>query len=79
MNEAELEAGLAETPRYRYAERVGKQLFVAGQVPHDSEGQFGPRGPAGAAMPEQSENAAVRPRLPRVSDSSNRRLRYRQP
>lgn len=37
MNEAEREAGLAETPGYRYAEAVGDELFVAGQVPHDAD------------------------------------------
>lgn len=35
MNEAEVQAGLSQTPNYRYAERVGDQLFVAGQVPQD--------------------------------------------
>ena len=40
MNEDERSAGLAETPGYRYAEVVGTQLFVAGQVPHDSEGRL---------------------------------------
>jgi enamine deaminase RidA (YjgF/YER057c/UK114 family) len=38
MNEREYEAGLAPTPGYRYAERVGAQLFVAGQVPVDGTG-----------------------------------------
>jgi 2-iminobutanoate/2-iminopropanoate deaminase len=38
MNEREIEAGLAQTPGYRYADRVGDQLYVAGQVPHDHEG-----------------------------------------
>jgi len=28
--------GLPSTSNYRYAKRVGNQLFVAGQVPHDS-------------------------------------------
>src|ERR1700741_2095083 len=37
MNEAEIAAGLAPTSNYRYAERVGNRLFVAGQVPVDSE------------------------------------------
>lgn len=37
MNEREFEAGLARTSDYRYAERVGTQLFVAGQVPHDRD------------------------------------------
>lgn len=40
MNEAEIAAGLAQTPSYRYAERVGRQLFVAGQVPRDSKGDL---------------------------------------
>jgi enamine deaminase RidA (YjgF/YER057c/UK114 family) len=40
MNEAERAAGLAETPKYKYAERVGNQLFVAGQVPHDADGRL---------------------------------------
>ena len=40
MNEVEQEAGLAKTPGYRYATEVGKQLFIAGQVPHDSDGQL---------------------------------------
>ena len=37
MNEREIEAGLAKTANYRYAEQVGTQLFVAGQVPHDRD------------------------------------------
>lgn len=38
MNEAEIAAGLAPTSNYRYADRVGDQLFVAGQVPLDAAG-----------------------------------------
>lgn len=38
MNDAELEAGLAPTPSYRYADKVGNRLFVAGQVPLDQNG-----------------------------------------
>ena len=37
-NEREEAAGLAPTPGYRYAEVVGRELFVAGQVPRDREG-----------------------------------------
>jgi enamine deaminase RidA (YjgF/YER057c/UK114 family) len=37
MNEGEVGAGLAQTPNYRYADRVGGRLFVAGQVPRDAE------------------------------------------
>ena len=38
LNEREEAAGLARTPGYRYAEVVGRELFVAGQVPHDRDG-----------------------------------------
>ncbi len=38
MNEDELAAGLAATPMYRYADTVGDELFVAGQVPLDARG-----------------------------------------
>ncbi|MEO1060166.1 MAG: RidA family protein [Actinomycetota bacterium] len=38
MNDAELEAGLAPTPGYRYADAVGDHLYVAGQVPFDAAG-----------------------------------------
>jgi enamine deaminase RidA (YjgF/YER057c/UK114 family) len=40
MNEGEVSAGLAQTPNYRYADRVGGRLFVAGQVPRDGTGQL---------------------------------------
>ncbi|MEO6293415.1 MAG: RidA family protein [Burkholderiaceae bacterium] len=40
MNEAEIAAGLPATPQYQYAQRVGDQLFVAGQVPHNPQGQL---------------------------------------
>ena len=47
MNEIEIAAGLSPTPGYRYATRVGDQLFVAGQVPHDTHGNIaGPGEPA---------------------------------
>ena len=38
MNEIEIAAGLSPTPGYRYATRVGDQLFVGGQVPHEANG-----------------------------------------
>jgi enamine deaminase RidA (YjgF/YER057c/UK114 family) len=51
MNEAELNAGLAATPQYRYADRLGNQLFVAGQVPLDSHGHLvGPQDPGAQAL-----------------------------
>lgn len=37
MNDSEAQAGLAPTASYQYAQQVGPQLFVAGQVPHDSD------------------------------------------
>jgi enamine deaminase RidA (YjgF/YER057c/UK114 family) len=40
MNEAETAAGLPETSHYRYAQRVGDQLFVAGQVPQAADGSI---------------------------------------
>ena len=39
-NAAELAAGLAPTRGYRYADQVGDQLLVAGQVPLDSDGDL---------------------------------------
>ncbi len=40
MNADELEAGLAPTPMYRYADVVGNELFVAGQVPLGGDGEL---------------------------------------
>ena len=40
MNTLEIQAGLAATPGYRYAESIGNQLFVAGQVPQDGNGNL---------------------------------------
>jgi enamine deaminase RidA (YjgF/YER057c/UK114 family) len=40
MNEDEISAGLSQTSNYRYAERVGGRLFVAGQVPRDANAQL---------------------------------------
>jgi enamine deaminase RidA (YjgF/YER057c/UK114 family) len=50
MNEIEIAAGLSQTPGYRYATRVGDELFVAGQVPLGGDGSIvGPDDPAGQA------------------------------
>lgn len=38
VNDAEVSAGMAPTPGYRYADRAGDRLFVAGQVPLDRNG-----------------------------------------
>ena len=40
MNEKEIEAGLPQTPGYRYAKLRGEQLHIAGQVPNDSSGEL---------------------------------------
>lgn len=40
INAAEVAAGLAATPGYRYADRVGDRLSVAGQVPLDGTGEL---------------------------------------
>lgn len=40
MNELELAAGLPPTPQYQYTQQIGNQLFVAGQVPHDTSGRL---------------------------------------
>jgi enamine deaminase RidA (YjgF/YER057c/UK114 family) len=40
MNEAESAAGLPTTSQYQYAQRVGNQLFVAGQVPQAADGSI---------------------------------------
>ena len=37
MNDGEIAAGLPQTSNYRYADRVGGRLFVAGQVPVDAD------------------------------------------
>ena len=51
MNDDELEAGLSQTPGYRYADVVGDRLFVAGQVPLDADGRLvGPENPARQAV-----------------------------
>ncbi len=48
MNENEIAAGLAPTANYRYADVVGDQLFVAGQVPHDRDGNLVGKGEPGS-------------------------------
>lgn len=40
MNQREEAVGLPQTANYQYAKRVGAQLFVAGQVPHDANAQL---------------------------------------
>ncbi|WP_082485913.1 MULTISPECIES: RidA family protein [unclassified Acidovorax] len=40
MNEAEIASGLPSTPHYKYAQQVGSQLFLAGQVPQAADGSI---------------------------------------
>lgn len=40
MNETEIDAGLAPTPHYRYADVLGDRLFLAGQVPRNTDGDL---------------------------------------
>lgn len=54
MNDAEQRAGLAPTPGYRYADVVGKRLYVAGQVPNDADGRL-----IGAADPGAQARACL--------------------
>jgi enamine deaminase RidA (YjgF/YER057c/UK114 family) len=56
MNEAERNAGLAPTPGYRYADVVGDELFLAGQVPHDADGTIVGIGDAHAQAERCLEN-----------------------
>lgn len=48
MNETEIAAGLPSTPNYQYAQRVGSQLFLAGQVPQATDGSIVAPGDPGA-------------------------------
>jgi enamine deaminase RidA (YjgF/YER057c/UK114 family) len=63
MNEAETAAGLPVTPHYRYAQRVGDQLFVAGQVPQAADGSIvapgEPRAQASQCLANLSKVLAV--------------------
>jgi enamine deaminase RidA (YjgF/YER057c/UK114 family) len=51
MNDPELAAGLPASPGYRYADVVGDELFVAGQVPLDGSAELvGPNDPRAQAV-----------------------------
>lgn len=58
MNELETEAGLPATVNYRYAELVGDELFVAGQVPHDGQRQIVGNGDPAAQATQCLDNLA---------------------
>ena len=59
MNDEEVAAGLAPTPGYRYADRVGDQLHVSGQVPLDAEGLLVGRGDPASQARACLDNLAV--------------------
>lgn len=59
MNDDEVQAGLATTPGYRYAEVVGDQLFVAGQVPLDAAGGLVGHGASSAQAIQCLENLRI--------------------
>ena len=59
MNEHEVAAGLASTPGYRYADVVGDELFVAGQVPNDATGELVATGDAAAQTTRCLDNLAT--------------------
>jgi enamine deaminase RidA (YjgF/YER057c/UK114 family) len=56
VNDDEHAAGLAPTPGYRYADRVGDRLHLAGQVPLDGAGQLVGAGDAGAQVRQCAQN-----------------------
>jgi enamine deaminase RidA (YjgF/YER057c/UK114 family) len=56
MNESEVAAGLSQTSNYRYAQRVGGRLFVAGQVPRDGSGNVVGEGDAAAQARQCLQN-----------------------
>lgn len=65
MNELENVVGLGQAPGYRYAELVGDQLLVPGQVPHDNHGNL--------ALLSGWRRAIGRVRRAMVSSSTSRR------
>ncbi len=58
MNRAEVAAGLPQTPGYHYAQGVGDQLFVAGQVPQSADGSIFAPGTPGAQASQCLANLA---------------------
>ena len=55
INADEIAVGMAPTPGYRYADRIGDTLYVAGQVPLDAEG-----GILGVGDPRAQATACLR-------------------
>jgi enamine deaminase RidA (YjgF/YER057c/UK114 family) len=59
VNDREVTAGLAPTPGYRYADRVGDRLFVAGQVPLDRDGAIVGIGEVGRQAQQCLDNLSL--------------------
>lgn len=74
MNEGERAAGLAQTSMYRYAQRVGPQLFVAGQVPHDAMAQLVGRNDPYAQATQCLENLRILLKYHQFDQSDIRQL-----
>lgn len=74
MNTLETSAGLASTPGYEYARRIGDQLHVAGQVPHDAEGQLVGTGDARAQALQCLQNLRTLLAVHGFEDSDIQRL-----
>ncbi len=75
MNEREIQAGLAATPGYQYAQQVGNQLIVAGQVPHDANGNLVGLGNPQAQTIQCLQNLQTLMRLYGFRDRDIRHLR----
>lgn len=74
MNNRERNAGLAATPGYEYARHIGDQLYVAGQVPHDAEGQLVGTGDARAQALQCLQNLRTLLAVHGFSDADIQRL-----
>lgn len=74
MNEAELNAGLAPTSNYRYADKTGDQLFVAGQVPLDRDGGLVGAGDPAGQVRQCLQNLETLMRVHNFDRSDIRRL-----
>ena len=75
MNNLETQAGLAATPGYQYAQQVGNQLFVAGQVPHDTDGNLVGIGSPYAQANQCLKNLCILMNLYGFSDRDIRQLK----
>lgn len=75
MNESETDTGLPATANYRYADQVGDQLFVAGQVPHNNEGDLVGVSDVAAQMTRCLENLKLLLEVHQFSTADIRQLK----